>query len=78
LVSEMRASEIRASDWNPVTRKKAWRQRGWDMGMQKDLVVTIYVEDLPEQLNRKEMHHLFSKFDVVFDVYIPFKKTGKA
>ncbi|GAB2289444.1 hypothetical protein Dimus_023753 [Dionaea muscipula] len=69
----MRASEMRASDWNPVTRKKAWRQRG----MQNDLVVTIYVEDLPEQLNRKEMHHLFSKFGVVCDVYIPFKRNWK-
>ncbi|KAL7205989.1 hypothetical protein ACSBR2_018824 [Camellia fascicularis] len=37
-------------------------------------VFTIFVDDIPNSVNPKRLHNLFTKFDVVKDVFIPNKR----
>ncbi|CAL5419885.1 unnamed protein product [Camellia sinensis] len=61
-----------AGGWIPVVKGRGrsgpWRSRGIAS------VFTVFVDNLPESLNPKELFHLFSKFGVVLDVYIPQKR----
>ncbi|XP_028061620.1 uncharacterized protein LOC114265048 [Camellia sinensis] len=58
--------------WIPVVKQ---RRRGgaWDKEVRRGLH-TIFVDNLPRSMDAKSLFKLFSKFGVVSDVFIPFKR----
>ncbi|GAB2273970.1 hypothetical protein Dimus_008740 [Dionaea muscipula] len=63
--------------WNPVLRK----QSRIDLGARQseNRWITIFIDDIPENMGQNELKKLFSKFGVVMDAFIPRKrsKAGK-
>ncbi|KAL7163896.1 hypothetical protein ACSBR2_039917 [Camellia fascicularis] len=57
--------------WNLILRK---RRMGKQTSRSKENeLVTLFVDEVPESMTRRELSNLFSKFGVVKDVFIPMK-----
>ncbi|KAL7175952.1 hypothetical protein ACSBR2_029510 [Camellia fascicularis] len=60
--------EVNRGGWQPVFKR---RIRGQGIN---SCIHTVFVDDLPEEMNPKGLFSLFSKFGVVKDVFIPAKR----
>ncbi|KAL7170252.1 hypothetical protein ACSBR2_035176 [Camellia fascicularis] len=57
--------------WNPVIKR---RKVGNQYGYRKEaVVVTIFVDNIPESMDSKGLFSLFRKFGIVKDAFIPGK-----
>ncbi|GMP71575.1 hypothetical protein CsSME_00029923 [Camellia sinensis var. sinensis] len=55
-------------DWNQVIRR---RKVGSQLGDPKEeVLVTIFVDNIPDSMDPKGLFNLFRKFDLVKDVFI--------
>ncbi|KAL7230692.1 hypothetical protein ACSBR2_009050 [Camellia fascicularis] len=58
--------------WNPVIRR---RKVGSQLGyLKKAVLVTIFVDNIPDSIDPKGLFNLFRKFGLVKDVFIPGKR----
>ncbi|KAL7197887.1 hypothetical protein ACSBR2_020416 [Camellia fascicularis] len=58
--------------WIPVVKQRGRQGRGKNEGCAS--VFTIFVDNIPNSVNPKGLHNLFTKFGVVKDVFIPNKR----
>ncbi|KAL7225721.1 hypothetical protein ACSBR1_020975 [Camellia fascicularis] len=58
--------------WIPVIKQRGRQGRGKNEGCAS--VFTIFVDNMPNSVNPKGLHNLFTKFGVVKDVFIPNKR----
>ncbi|GAB2292515.1 hypothetical protein Dimus_026751 [Dionaea muscipula] len=65
-------SQAMNKEWIPVLRKKKFMQ---DRQREMDKQVTLYVEGIPEAVNPKGLFNLFTKYDIISDVFILNKKN---
>ncbi|KAL7257903.1 hypothetical protein ACSBR1_004093 [Camellia fascicularis] len=58
--------------WIPVVRQRGRQGRGNNEGCTS--VFTIFVDNIPNSVNPRGLHNLFTKLGVVQDVFIPHKR----
>ncbi|XP_028078987.1 probable splicing factor, arginine/serine-rich 4 [Camellia sinensis] len=64
--------QLRNSGWILVTRQ--WRGGGAQSKEGKNGFFTVFVDNIPSVMDAKALYKLFSKFGIVKDAYIPFKR----
>ncbi|KAL7257798.1 hypothetical protein ACSBR1_003997 [Camellia fascicularis] len=64
--------QLRNGGWIPVTRQ--WRSGGAQSKEGKNDFFTVFVDNIPSVMDAKALYKLFTKFGIVKDAYIPFKR----
>ncbi|XP_028068453.1 serine/arginine-rich splicing factor 2-like [Camellia sinensis] len=65
-------SELDQGGWNPVIRR---RSVGNHSGQSREVVlITVFVDNIPESMDPPGLFYLFRKFGLVKDVFIPGKR----
>ncbi|GFS42115.1 hypothetical protein Acr_00g0078180 [Actinidia rufa] len=75
-----KANEINKEGWSTVTRKKNGKFNTYSRGDERVLVgkvTTLFVENLPDEMDEEWMHQLFSNSGKVIEVFIPKKRSLK-
>ncbi|CAL5372613.1 unnamed protein product [Camellia sinensis] len=70
--STMGSRERDFRGWRPVVRRDG-RPGSWNTQV-RAVTHIIFVDDIPDSMDPRRMHSLFSNFGVVRDVFIPFKR----
>ncbi|KAL7214783.1 hypothetical protein ACSBR1_027047 [Camellia fascicularis] len=61
-----------SSGWIPVVNQ--WRRSGSRGKVSRIGLSTVFVDNLPRSMDAKSLFKLFTKFGIVKDVFIPFKR----
>ncbi|CAL5327246.1 unnamed protein product [Camellia sinensis] len=70
--STMGSRERDFRGWRPVVRRHG-RPGSWNTQV-RAVTHIIFVDDIPDSMDPRRLHSLFSNFGVVRDVFIPFKR----
>ena len=64
--------QLRNGGWIPVVRQ--WRGGDAQSKEGKNGFFTVFVDNIPSVMDAKALYKLFTKFGIVKDAFIPFKR----
>ncbi|GAB2280111.1 Serine arginine-rich splicing factor 2 [Dionaea muscipula] len=62
-------------DWRPVLRRYARRQGYADRRQSEDVEFSVFVDDIPTDMELNDVRRVFKNFGIVTDVFLPRKKS---